>query len=217
MKAGREKHLHYFALLDALGSGRCPCCSYTLTATERFYQSLLYENTNDRGIRRDFSMSHGFCSHHAYGLVRRGDGLSAAILYTEVLDHAVRRLDAGERNSYNVHDGCLLCDREKTWGRRFLDILHGFVDEPDVRRGLSSGGGLCIPHYRWMKRRYRPLPDWFVRLHRDRYRAHQVDLERYIASCNYSLSNRPQLDSQQQRIWRRVVDVLYGYEGFPSG
>lgn len=43
MKRSPEKHLHFFALLDALESDACPCRRYVTRARAQVRQSLIYK------------------------------------------------------------------------------------------------------------------------------------------------------------------------------
>ncbi len=213
MKRSPEKHLHFFALLDALDSEACPCCRYVTRARAKFWQSLIYEHTNDRGFRREFSDGQGFCSRHAYELLRLNDGLTTAILYSGILSSVNKRFRATSPKWYSVGGGCPACDREVAWEERFLRILYAYVEDQEVRRRVSEGHVLCMPHLKTIQGLFRRLPPWFLTEHHDRYRECEHQLSRYIDSCNYSMDNRPVLDAEEQRIWSRTVQLLYGYEG----
>lgn len=213
MKHTPEKHVHFFALLDAFDSDACPCCRYVTRARAQFWQSLIYEHTNDRGFRGEFSDGHGFCSRHAYDLLRLNDGLTTAILYAGILSSTNRGFSATSPKRFSVGVGCPVCHREVVWEERFQRILYAFVEDQGVRRRVSEGHVLCVPHLRRMQGLYRRLPPWFLTEHRDRYRECERQLSRYIDSCNHSICDRPVLDPEEQKVSRRVVELLYGSEG----
>ena len=76
-----EKHLSYFALLDALKEKGCPICFLLKKNTNKSMDDFLYEQVNDSGIRKAIRDSFGFCNRHAWQLRNIGDGLGLSIIY----------------------------------------------------------------------------------------------------------------------------------------
>jgi hypothetical protein len=76
---------YYDDIIEAMATPGCAFCKLQQRAAERYLDAFLWESVNDPRLRREVSAARGFCSNHAWLLVRPGAALSAAIIYKDVV------------------------------------------------------------------------------------------------------------------------------------
>jgi hypothetical protein len=79
------KHIAYFAMLETCKSGECPVCTLITAGIEQYFETLLYENVNDSGVRMRFRPNFGFCNEHTYQFTAYNDGLTIALTHRDLL------------------------------------------------------------------------------------------------------------------------------------
>ena len=188
-----EKHLPYFKFIKGLSQAGCPVCNQTRASLDDWYENLLYESANDRPLRKRFNAEHGMCPRHAHRLCASNDGLGAAIIYRSILELAVSSLGKGARPPIN-EGACAACDHEADAESRYAGLVADFLDEEDMRAGLSAGSGLCMPHVAAVmalrRDARREAPRWFLELHRDNCARLLDILVRYIDAQKLSTEER---------------------------
>jgi nucleotide-binding universal stress UspA family protein len=80
-----SRHMTYYDLSDALARPGCAVCRLVANAVDRYLRGLLHESVNNPGVRERLRASSGFCREHSWQLQRRGDPLSIAILWRDLL------------------------------------------------------------------------------------------------------------------------------------
>jgi hypothetical protein len=205
-----EKHLPYFQFIKGLSRPGCPICSQTSASLDDWFENLLYESANDRPLRHRFDAEHGLCQRHAHSLCASNDGLGAAIIYRNVLELALASLDRGAPPPLNA-GGCVACDHEADADSRHVGLVADFLDEEEMKKGLSSSSGLCMPHVAAVLRLRRDPPRWFLELHRDRCAGLLEILVRYIDSFKLSTEARhASLSFEEEMAWKRLAPLLTG-------
>ena len=56
-----DKHVHYFALEKACAHTGCPLCQIVDERIKKYIDNMLFEHVSDRGFRKQFRESGGFC------------------------------------------------------------------------------------------------------------------------------------------------------------
>ncbi|MDP3178676.1 MAG: hypothetical protein Q8M76_12295 [Spirochaetaceae bacterium] len=210
-----EKHLPYFKFVQALAGAGCPICAQVRLSLDDWFENLLYESANDRPLRKRFDADHGLCAKHAHRLCssRESDGLGAAIVYRNVLEIAVARLSAGKAPELNTGT-CVACDHEADAESRYVGLVADFLDEDEMRAGLTSSAGLCMPHLAAVMRLRKMVPPWFVEHHRGRCGELLAILLRYIDSFKLSTEERrATLTRDEELAWKRIAALLVGEAG----
>lgn len=92
MSESLPRGLAYYKLLEALKEPGCPICRLGRANVEAYLENLLYENVNDPGVRENILAARGFCSFHAYQLVKIGDALGLGIIYNDLVLYTIQQL-----------------------------------------------------------------------------------------------------------------------------
>jgi hypothetical protein len=211
-RAKPEKHLPYFQFVKGLAKPGCPVCGQIRASLDDWFENLLYESANDRPLRHRFDAERGLCARHAHRLCESNDGLGAAIIYRNVLELAVSSLGKGAPPPVNAGK-CVACDHEADAEARYVGLVADFLDEEDLKAGLSASSGLCMPHVAAVMALRRDAPAWFLELHR----SHCADLlgilVRYIDSFKLSTeARREALSFEEEMAWKKLAPLLTGEE-----
>jgi hypothetical protein len=205
-----EKHLPYFKFVKSLSLPGCPVCNQTSASLDDWYENLLYESANDRPLRHRFDAEHGLCARHAHRLSASNDGLGAAIVYRTILERAASSLRQG--SAPPVNEGkCVACDHEANADSRHVGLVADFLDEEEMRVGLSASSGLCMPHVAAVMRLRRDPPAWFLELHAGNCARLLEVLVRYIESQKLSTDERhAALSFEDELAWKKLAPLLTG-------
>jgi hypothetical protein len=205
-----EKHLPYFKFVKGLPQSGCPVCNQTRAALDDWFENLLYESANDRPLRHRFDAENGLCARHAHRLCASNDGLGAAIVYRNILELAAASLGKGGPPPVN-RGKCVACDQEKDAESRYVGLVADFLDEDDMRSGLSASSGLCMPHVAAVLELRRDPPAWFLELHRANCASLLEILVRYIDSQKLSTDERHKvLSFEDEMAWKKLAPLLTG-------
>lgn len=210
-----EKHLPYFTFIKSLAGPGCPVCAQTRASLDEWFENLLYESANDRPLRHRFDAECGLCGRHVHTLCSaESDGLGAAIIYRNVIESAVAALSAGKAPSVN-EGRCAACDHERDAEARFVGLVADFLDEEEMRAGMESSQGLCLPHLSAVLARRKDAPAWFIELHRSRLAAFLEIMVRYIDSFKLSTEERRSaLSFEEEMAWKRIAPLTSGDGGW---
>jgi hypothetical protein len=208
-----EKHLPYFKFVKGLAQAGCPVCNQTRASLDDWFENLLYESANDRPLRHRFDAERGMCARHARRLCASNDGLGAAIVYRSILEAAVASLGKGERPPVN-EGKCVACDYEADAESRYVGLVADFIDEEDMRAGLTASSGLCMPHVAAVMALRRDPPSWFLELHRANCARLLEVLVRYIDGQKLSIEERHEaLSFEDEMAWKKLAPLLTGEKG----
>ena len=209
-RAKPEKHLPYFTFVKSLAKPGCPICDRTRASLDDWFENLLYESANDRPLRHRFDAENGLCSRPAHRLCASNDGLGAAIVYRNVLELAVASLGKGKPPPLNAGK-CVACDHERDAEARYVGLVADFVEEKEMRAGLESGEGLCMPHLAAVMRLLGEAPRWLLDLHKARCAELLEILVRYIDCQKLSTEARhAALSFEEEMAWKKLAPLLTG-------
>ena len=150
-------------LEHALSSEGCPICHVSQKGIARFFDSLLYENANDPGIRQHMTASLGLCNRHAWQMrAAHGSSLGTALLYHDALQQWQKQLDTASEPNARASVGqmrqqiaqanapqakCLACERQADIERRYIAVLIESLADHAFADALRASAGLCRPHF----------------------------------------------------------------------
>jgi hypothetical protein len=207
-----EKHLPYFAFVKALAEPGCPVCGRIRASLDEWFENLLYESANDRPLRHRFDADKGLCQRHAHRIRAANDGLGAAIIYRNILELAASSLGKGKLPPVNAGK-CVACDAQADAERRYVGLVADFLDEAELRAGLESSSGLCMPHLAAVMRLRPDSPEWFLAMHRSRCAELLEVMVRYIDCQKLSTEARKEaLSFEDEMAWKRLAPLLTGEE-----
>jgi len=211
-----EKHLSYFAVLDAFNSKECPVCFLVKQQIEKYFDNLLYEDVNDIIFRREFRKNHGFCNYHSYKFLSYNDGLAISLTHRDLIVDVIEGLKSKSIKylSKRGSDKCIVCDLAKEAEERYASVIIEYMDDEDFQSKLLSSEGLCVPHYKTLLTKMKSPPKWLTDFHLKRYKDILSRLDKYLDSCNFSLGEKcPVLTNNEKLIWQKTVKMLFGFEG----
>lgn len=221
------QHLAYYTLMETAREPNCPICTLVERTEAQFYDSLLYSQVANPGFLDRYAAAGGFCERHGHHLVRCNDGLAVAMLYQPLLNQLKRpgetkrgwlpgwlRMGRSRSRRRRGPDArCPACETVVNTEQHYLAVLHQYRQDRGMEAAVTSGGGLCLPHYRMYASRHIRTPSW-LRQHQERI--HQQiyqSLERYIAWENYSSRDKSKISEDDLMAWQRVVDYVHGKAG----
>lgn len=221
---------YYRRVLEELPGDGCPACREVESAIDEYLRRTLYGRITDRRFRAAFDAADGFCRRHAKRLAAFSDGLAISLLYENPLKWSLKdptfrervgsimeTLKPGARRfrGFEVTGNCPACDRESEFLRHYLSIIRRYWEAKELKEAFESSGGLCLPHYRTLRKRGRP-PAWleeFQKAKRDRL---AEAIQRFVDYSNATGGARPQLSREEQLIWKEVLQFLYGDRVLPE-
>ena len=210
-KAGPQKHLPFFKLIDACSQQGCPLCTLLRADEAQYFESLLYERVNDRQLRARFNASGGFCGYHADYLCELRDGLAVVLLYRQVLRN---ELDRAPHTTQELCPACAyLREREQHWIR----VLGRFVHDGELQTAFTRSDGLCLPHYRRMQNECHRLPQWFAKYNATQFERLYEAVNSYIDASNFtSQSKQEEGKKPDETVYTQLIAKLYGFRGVPG-
>lgn len=224
MSRGREKHIPYYVVLDALKQSQgCFLCSLEAQSLDSYFETLLYEHVNDPDVRKNLKVSAGYCNRHASRLLKRGDSFGTSILYS---DHVERFLDEienltastkqREKNKREIwlnHAGCPACSFQLETRRRHIEVFTEWFDESEMLDAFHKAKGICIPHffevYFFLTKKEKR--EELCSIVRKKYEELRDDLRELQRKNNWRFSREPM--GKERDSWKRAVDFVAGAEG----
>ncbi|TVR00626.1 MAG: hypothetical protein EA403_11340 [Spirochaetaceae bacterium] len=223
--APAEKHTPFFNLIDALKTGRCPVCARISLRLNQFFDTLLYQNVNNRGFRADLRANGGFCAHHAHDLAGWKDGLAVAIMHLEFLEAASRnggvpkRPDASRTRGRSTVSGgtggskapaCPACRIVDSEADTTLDLILQYGEDDEFLASFRESVGLCLPHYALLLEKNRRPAAGIVARQKEFLDALIQQTRDFIDSENVTAKVRPELSREQRLVWKRLIAHYYG-------
>lgn len=126
-----------------VGSG-CPICGFVADAQERFFAWFRIETYNQEHMLRRLRAALGFCPAHSRRLL---SDEQAGDLITSVGGQLV--LGAQDRLAGSGRLGrCPACENAHWAFGHALRLVLGALDDPELARAYTDGGGVCLEHLR---------------------------------------------------------------------
>lgn len=204
----------------------------------RYLENQFYENVNSPGWRDRLRGSLGFCHEHAWLAVARrlGDPLGFSIIYRDVLNHILKRLEEKvvhprssrhwmsllrqvpeqtrtvmERLLYAITPTrrCPVCELQEETRRELLSVLVDGLRKPELVDALRSSTGLCLPH---LQRSLEEVKDTaacesLLVIHREKLEALRAELEEFIRKSEYRVQEGFGAEGD---AWLRAIAQVVG-------
>jgi len=203
-----EKFSTYFELRDACRNNGCPICRLLRKAEHRYLENLLYERVNDPPTRLALRESLGLCREHSFKFLSMGDAFGVAIIYEDLLQATVKRLDEEELPQASAE--CPVCTNRQQSERRYVETANRHLDDHEFQQVLHASDGVCLPHLRLIT----------VKLQGDRKKfllaAQKQVLDRRIAQLNEFIRkhdyrfSREKITEEEASSRRRAIHFLVG-------
>jgi hypothetical protein len=173
-----SRTMSFYDLRDALALSGCPVCRLIAKATDRYLDSLLWENVNDPGMRKGIRRARGFCNRHAWELARHdAASLGVVILTRDVLQSMLEVMENAQFQAPPVlslrrtqetlspdqpaaatadlvgklapQEPCPACAEADKMESIYLNALvENLLGEESLLDDYQASYGLCLPHFR---------------------------------------------------------------------
>ncbi|GHU01696.1 hypothetical protein AGMMS49960_12410 [Betaproteobacteria bacterium] len=211
------RHINFFELQKACAEPGCPLCRIVDNRTRRYIDNMLFEHVSDRSFRAVYRASGGFCDIHAKNLESFRDGLAVAILGRDILEDRITSFK--RRQPWNKRGQCPVCAERDHIEEEYLSFLAEITgdsgDERELREAVTSGSGLCIPHYGMLletaKGRPRKVPQWLIEFHEGKFEALLRRAGQFIELSAYGRQEEfAKLPLEDQIVWKELAISLRG-------
>ena len=231
MEGSETKHLSYHALVEALDAYGCPFCSLVLSAMERYFSTVVYEQVNDIGMRAAWRASQGYCAAHGEMLRQARSALGSAIIHRDVVNTLIQALEgeslpentprgwlrglvyAGHHPRDRVLDGaepCPACLRIYEREQNYIDTLLLNWDDELLQTKFRNSAGLCLSHLRLTLDRVKDAAQFeaIKAAHLAIWRDLISELDEFIRKQDYRFAD--ETIGAEGTSWSRAIDLVSG-------
>jgi hypothetical protein len=207
-------------------------------SVERYLENQFYENVNSPPWRERLRGSLGFCHEHAWLAVDRrlGDPLGFSIIYRDLLNTILKRLDEGSSPASSPRPWaalfrqvpeqtrsvmermltamtptkrCPVCEHREENTKELLSVLVEGLGKAELTDALASSDGLCLPH---LQRSLETIRDGapfekLLLLHREILNGLNAELEEFIRKNDYQVEES---FGREGDAWLRAVALVVG-------
>lgn len=222
MNKRKEGDILFIEVLESLkGASGCPICEREADTINRYFEGLLHEHVNDRGVREGLVRARGFCHRHAHFLLSFSDGEGTAILYKDQVRLFIEFLDSleGVRNTktrtnlsreWDRHALCPACAfLLRTRDRLLRNLIEG-LSKGEMREAFNSSPALCVPHFLESLRRAQDqdVSDFLIRNQREKLSDLFIEIGDFIGKQDYRFFHEDFGDESDS--WSRAVKIMSG-------
>ena len=228
-----------YNLQEACRKPGCPICRVQQQSVERYLDNQFYENVNSPNWRDQLRASLGFCYEHAWlGVNQRlGDALGYSIIYRDIVNSILARLEDGNRSTHLSHrrsslwqqlpqsardtiekvldaftprKRCPACEAGDHATRTLLSALVAELGNPEMIQALRSSDGLCLPHLRSALEHVRDqtASEQLIHIHREKLENLKTELSEFIRKNDYQASKEG--FGAEGDAWLRAVGMIVG-------
>ena len=227
-----------YNLLAACRKPGCPVCRLEQRGVERYLDSQFYESVNNPAWRDRLRASLGFCHEHAWLAVnqRLGDALGFAIIYRDVINGILTRLEDGvpyrasrrsmalfrripeqvrnivERMLYALtpQKSCPACQHLDETTRINISMLVKELETPEIVDALQASDGLCMPHLRLALEHVKNVSacEKLLAIHREKLESLKAELTEFIRKNDYQFMAEG--FGKEGNAWLRAVGMIVG-------
>ena len=224
--------INYHNVIEACAEPGCPLCRLSEKSVDAYLRALLYELVNDPEARDQIRDTLGFCNAHAHHLLTlTGSALSIGIIYRDVVNAAIRQLEALSEPSPRLpsfrragsaqaalqalspRKPCAACEQQARMDALTLQALVAGLDDPALQAALRQCAGLCLPHLRRALSAARQPDDFkaLANISRDTYAALRAELDEFIRKNDYRFQHEAM--GAEGSSWKRAVHAMAGAPG----
>ncbi|MCK9478318.1 MAG: DUF6062 family protein [Firmicutes bacterium] len=205
------KDMVWYALYDAMQKEQCPICELVIKGTLQSIESFLYEGVNDRALRSEICSANGFCSHHAYMMMKKGDPLAHALIYGDLLNRAIDFSNSSNnkgQNSSRPSNKCLFCSQANASEKIYIEAFTNAFGDEKFSEKYSKGGLLCMPHLNMIQNfNKKPNISKIKEITLSKYEKLIHHLDEIKRKNDYRFSHE-EWSKQEALAWKQVVYVL---------
>lgn len=221
MKPKAAKFIGFFNLMEAMKKPGCPVCLRILENTHHMMDSFLYESVNDPGLREKIRKDDGFCHRHTWQLARFGDALGGAILFQDILERLMPRLDSHQGKFLSRPPAlaelggqkCVFCRWEDESRDGAIGDIANHLDDPELLGAWNGPARLCIPHLIQVLARSNDdaARAKLLETHRAKYQALCDQMRQFV--LEHSGDHRSNGFGAEKDSWLAAIESLVGRFG----
>lgn len=232
-------------LREALGQPGCVLCRVLADVANRYLDSVLWGFVNDPRVREELNKARGYCPQHGWLLVRHGAALGAAILMEDVIQTALKVLDAevveppsrfslrefSQRmggpaskqavrlaESLSPQTPCPMCVKVNDSEKYYIKaLLEHMTGSESLAAAYQASDGLCLPHFRLVISRAGGGATLAALIESQKviWQRLQAGLAEFIRKNDYRFQHEP--FGPERDSWLRAIEAISGAPPRASG
>jgi len=202
-----------------------------VSALERYFATVLYEQVNDIDLRATLRSSQGFCAAHGEMLRQARSALGSAIIHRDLLNTLARSLegtslpastpsnwlrglvDTGRRLQDRMlgdAEPCPACLRVQERELNYVDTLLLNWDDELLQAKFHDSAGLCLSHLRLTLARSKDAAQYeaIKAAHLSIWRDLIGELDEFIRKQDYRFAGEE--IGAEGTSWSRAIDLVSG-------
>ncbi|HSL29823.1 MAG TPA: DUF6062 family protein [Anaerolineales bacterium] len=226
-------------LVEACREPGCPVCRLEQQSVERYLDNQFYENVNSPKWRDQLRLSLGFCREHAWLAVdkRLGDPLGFSIIYRDLVNSVMKRLETDERPAraprgwtallrqipeevrariasslaaVTPHKRCPVCEHRDEMTRNTVTVLLEELKQPEMVTALRDSQGVCLPHLRQALEQMRDVSvlEKLLGIQREKLESLRAELDEFIRKNDYQFAVEG--FGSERDAWLRALAMVLG-------
>ncbi len=226
-------------LLEACRKPGCPVCRLEQNVVERYLDNQFYENVNSPRWRDRLRGSLGFCYEHTWLAAdkRLGDPLGFTIIYRDLVNSVLRRLETGEQAARSARGWtallrqlpeeartriagalaaitprkhCPVCEHRDESTRNTLTVLLEELKQPEMVTALQASEGLCLPHLRQALEQIRDASvlERLLSIQQEKLESLRAELDEFIRKNDYQFAAEG--FGGERDAWLRAMAMVVG-------
>lgn len=225
--------------MEACREPGCPICRLEQDGVKRYLDNQLYENVNSPKWRDQLRLSLGFCREHVWLAVdkRLGDPLGFSIIYRDLINSVLKRLETGEQpvraprgwaallrqipeeartriaallSAVTPRKRCPVCEHRDEMTRNTLAVLLEELKQPEMVAALQASQGLCLPHVHQALEQMRDVSvlEILLTIQREKLERLRTELDEFIRKNDYQFAAEG--FGSERDAWLRALGMLVG-------
>jgi hypothetical protein len=205
-----------FEVREAVREPGCAVCRLSLRSVARLLTSVAYEQVNDLALRSALRKRGGFCNLHAHQwLGEVHNVLGTALIYKDVLEAALRELDAPRATNARFLRGllasnsntaeCPACGAQAEAEARYVAALLALLaSDPGFVSTFEDSDGLCRLHTQACIRSGGAGVEHVVRRTRENVTNLIAELDEVIRKEDYRFRDEPRTEAERTAPTRAI-------------
>jgi hypothetical protein len=198
-------------ILQRFNMFECPICDLLKSTSDRRLNQLLYEHVTDPDFVTNFLNGDGFCKHHANEMMKKGDPLAHAILYSHLLDKkqplfAVNKIKQ-KKNSLPSRT-CYMCSHESRNEKNYVEAFVKSYSNNAFKDAYTLNGILCLTHFDLVKSHPKMIQSFeysqFVHTTQEKFNTLYGVLSEIKRKSDYRYKDES-WTTREKKAWKQVV------------
>lgn len=203
------KHIAFFNFLESFKEG-CPFCVLIKKSIDKSMHDFLYERVNDPLVRQKIRKSLSFCNRHSWQLQEKGNSLGQAIIYSDILELILEKIEMDKQNIIEKREICIFCREEKEILEHYVNVFWKNFSEPEFIAKYKRSFGFCLPHLFVLikKNKNLKLSKELLALEKEKLSELNNDLKEFIRKYDWRFSKEE--FGKEKDAWIKAIEKIIG-------